>query len=44
MTELLVPGRFNGPAASGNGGWAGGTLAGLLDRGSPEDRSDGWPP
>ena len=42
MTELLVPGRFNGPAASGNGGWTAGTLAGLLD-GCPDDHAAGWP-
>ena len=43
MTELLVPGRFNGPAASGNGGWVAGTLAGLLEHDCPVDRSAGWP-
>lgn len=42
MAELLVPGRFNGPAASGNGGWVAGTLAGLLDPG--HDHSSAWPP
>lgn len=29
--RLLVPARFNGPAASGNGGWTAGALASLLD-------------
>ena len=27
MGTLLVPGRFNGPASSGNGGWTSGALA-----------------
>ena len=43
MAELVVPGRFNGPAASGNGGWVAGTLAGLLDHDCPDDRAAGWP-
>jgi len=43
VSELLVPHRFNGPAASGNGGWGAGTLAGLLDHDCPVDRADGWP-
>lgn len=29
MTDLLVPSRFCGPPASGNGGWTSGALAGL---------------
>lgn len=29
MTDLLVPSRFCGPPASGNGGWTAGALAGL---------------
>lgn len=29
MTHLLVPARFRGPAASGNGGWTAGALAAL---------------
>ncbi|WP_432476546.1 hypothetical protein [Nocardioides sp. GXQ0305] len=41
MTELLVPARFNGPAASGNGGWTAGTLAGLVH---DADHAAGWPP
>ena len=40
MTELLVPGRFNGPAASGNGGWTAGAMAGLVHDG---DHAAGWP-
>ena len=40
MTELLVPRRFNGPAASANGGWTAGTLAGLLH---DADHAAGWP-
>ncbi len=40
MTELLVPGRFNGPAASANGGWTAGALAGLVHDG---DHAAGWP-
>ena len=42
MTELVVPGRFNGPARSGNGGWSAGALAGLLDE-APDDHASGWP-
>ena len=30
MTDLLVPSRFCGPPASGNGGWTAGALAGQL--------------
>jgi hypothetical protein len=33
---LIVPSRFNGPAASGNGGWTAGALAGRLAPG-PDD-------
>ena len=40
MTELLVPGRFNGPAVSGNGGWTAGAMAGLVHEG---DHAAGWP-
>jgi hypothetical protein len=40
VTELLVPRRFNGPAASGNGGWTAGALAGLVHEG---DHAAGWP-
>jgi len=29
-THLVVPHRFHGPPASGNGGWCAGTLAGHL--------------
>lgn len=43
MTELLVPGRFNGPRASGNGGWTAGALAGRL-AGVPADHAAPWPP
>lgn len=31
VTELVVPRRFRGPNASGNGGWSAGALAHLLD-------------
>ena len=31
MTELVVAGRFNGPARSGNGGYTAGALAALVD-------------
>ncbi len=30
MTQLNIPGRYNGPAGSANGGWAAGRLAALL--------------
>lgn len=30
MASLVVPSRYNGPAASGNGGWSAGSLAALL--------------
>jgi len=40
MSELLVPGRFNGPAVSGNGGWTAGAMAGLVHEG---DHAAGWP-
>jgi hypothetical protein len=43
MTELIVPARFRGPRASGNGGWTSGALAGLLD-GCPADHAAAWPP
>ena len=43
MAELLIPGRFRGPASSGNGGWTAGALAELLDHDRPADRSDQWP-
>jgi len=39
MPSLVVPARFNGPPASGNGGWSAGALASLLlppdDAGTP---------
>lgn len=39
MPTLVVPARFNGPPASGNGGWTAGALAALLlppdDAGTP---------
>lgn len=39
MPTLVVPARFNGPRASGNGGWSAGALAALLlppdDAGTP---------
>lgn len=39
MSDLIVPARFCGPPASGNGGWTAGALAGLLD-----PHADGeWP-
>ncbi len=31
MTELVVPRRFRGPSASGNGGWSAGAVAHVLD-------------
>lgn len=31
MATLVIPSRFNGPPASGNGGWTAGSLARLLD-------------
>ncbi|KRF16767.1 hypothetical protein ASG90_11010 [Nocardioides sp. Soil797] len=42
-TELTIPGRFCGPAASGNGGWSAGALAGLVDHDCPENRANSWP-
>jgi hypothetical protein len=48
MTQvLIVPGRFRGPASSGNGGWTAGALAGLLGHETaetPGNRCDSWPP
>lgn len=43
MTELVVPRRFCGPPSSGNGGWTGGALAGLLDHDRPDDHAAAWP-
>jgi hypothetical protein len=43
MTDLVIPQRFCGPASSGNGGWTSGALAGLVERGSPDNRADAWP-
>lgn len=43
MTELLIPGRFRGPASSGNGGWSAGALAELLDHDCPDDHASPWP-
>lgn len=43
MTDLIVPHRFRGPASSGNGGWASGSLAALVDHGVPGHRCDSWP-
>ena len=31
MSSLVVPGRFRGPAQSGNGGWTSGAVAALVD-------------
>ena len=42
MTELVVPGRFRGPAATGNGGWTAGSLAALVE-GCPSDHGAAWP-
>jgi len=43
MSELIVPFRFRGPAASGNGGWTAGALAALIDHDVPEDHARSWP-
>jgi hypothetical protein len=46
MTEspaLIVPRRFRGPAASGNGGWTAGALAGLVRHDCPENHARSWP-
>lgn len=51
VTELIVPGRFNGPATSGNGGWTSGALAGALAldpctgcaEACPHDHGEAWP-
>ncbi len=41
--ELVIPYRFRGPAASGNGGWSAGALARLLhERATPEAHGS-WP-
>lgn len=42
MSTLLVPGRFNGPPTSGNGGWTAGLAAAHL-AGCPTDHARGWP-
>jgi len=31
MTEIKIPGRFNGPPLSGNGGYSCGVLAAFID-------------
>jgi len=36
VEPLVVPGRFNGPPTSGNGGWVSGRLAALLEPGPDE--------
>lgn len=41
MTEVLVPFRFRGPAASGNGGWSAGALAAATVAG--HDHAEPWP-
>ncbi len=41
-SELLIPGRFRGPATSGNGGWTAGALAARIE-GCPHDRGASWP-
>jgi hypothetical protein len=41
--ELIVPARFCGPAASGNGGWTAGALAALVPRAAPENHANPWP-
>ena len=41
--SLIVPGRFRGPALSGNGGWSAGALAALVDHGCPDNHADRWP-
>lgn len=40
---LIVPSRFRGPAASGNGGWTAGALAALVDHDCPENHAERWP-
>lgn len=42
-TDLTIPGRFCGPASSGNGGWSAGALAGLVEHDCPENRAESWP-
>lgn len=41
LPELIVPGRFRGPASSGNGGWTAGALAATMPH--AEDRCRSWP-
>jgi len=36
VEPLVVPGRFNGPPTSGNGGWVSGRLAAMLEPGPDE--------
>ena len=43
MRELIVPSRFRGPRASGNGGWTAGALAALVDHDVPADHAARWP-
>jgi hypothetical protein len=42
MTDLLVPARFCGPPASGNGGWTCGAMAQVV-HGHPDNHSVPWP-
>ena len=49
VSTLVIPHRFCGPPASGNGGWTAGALAALLghpreDPDLPDDRCRSWPP
>ena len=37
MSGFVVPGRFRGPAQSGNGGWTSGHLAAVLEPQGPGD-------
>ena len=48
VNDLVVPGRFCGPASSGNGGWSAGALAELVDHDAPQnqaakDHGRAWP-
>ena len=44
MSQLVVPGRFRGPAQSGNGGWTSGAVAALVDVGAPVEVTLRRPP
>ncbi|MCB0906666.1 MAG: hypothetical protein KDB63_06055 [Nocardioidaceae bacterium] len=44
MSSLVVPGRFRGPAQSGNGGWTSGAVAALVDPVAPVEVTLRRPP